>query len=61
MLSARGSMKICPITGNVVALLTDYPDPAKSLDDKITKANLECGVTCEYEPYPLVEQHNSIY
>jgi hypothetical protein len=54
-------MKICPITGNVVALLTDYPDPAKSLDDKITKANLECGITCEYEPCPLVEQHNSIY
>ena len=61
MLNARGSIGICPVTGNVITLLTNYPDPEKSLDDKITKANLDCGSMCEYEPCPFVERHNSIY
>ena len=61
LLSNRHISRACPKTGRQVNLFTEYPDPWGSLDDKISKADLECGKDCNFEPCPIVEQHNSIY
>ncbi len=61
MLNKRCISDTCPKTGNRISLLTDYPDPKRSLNDKISKSDLECGVYCNYEPCPIVEEHNSLY
>ncbi len=58
MPDAKGTIGVCPKTGNVVELTTDSPIPA---DDKMFKSDLECGKDCEYEPCPIIEHHNSIH
>ncbi len=61
MLSCRGVTGTCPKTGEHVSLIINYPDPSRSLNDKISKADLECGKDCRIEPCPIIEKHNSIY
>lgn len=61
MLSSRSLSGICPKTGELVQLTTNYPDPKESQNDKISKLDLECGKNCNFEPCPLIEKHNSIY
>lgn len=61
VLNCRGVSNTCPKTGERVSLMTSYPDPSRSLNDKISKADLECGKDCSIEPCPIVEGHNSIY
>lgn len=61
MLNCRGVTGVCPKTGEHISLTTDYPDSSKSLNDKISKADLECGKDCSIEPCPIIEKHNSIY
>lgn len=61
VLNNRVVSDICPKTGRRVSLLTDYPDPSRSLNDKISKSDLECGKECSVEPCPIIEGHNSIY
>ena len=61
LLSHRHVEHACPKTGKQVVLSTDYPDPWKSVDDKISKSDLECGIGCAFEPCPVVEEHTSIY
>lgn len=61
MLNSRGVFGTCPKTGKQVSFITDYPDPAKSLNDKISKSQLACGKDCGFEPCPIVESYNSIY
>ena len=60
-LNFRNIEDTCPKTGNTVTLCTNYPDPLKSLNDKISKSDLECGKDCSFEPCPIIVEHNSIY
>lgn len=59
--NARGSIGICPKTGDVIEKSTFYSDSAQSLHDMISKNDLKCGKDCDYDPCPIVEQHNSLY
>jgi hypothetical protein len=61
MLNNRNVFAVCPKKGEQVCLVTDYPDPKKSLNDRINKMDLECGHDCDFEPCPIVESHNAIY
>lgn len=61
MLNSRTIFDTCPLTGERISFLTEYPDPTKSLNDVISKSDLCCGQDCNYEPCPLVEHHNQIY
>lgn len=61
MLNYRGLSATCPKTGELLIFTSEYPDPALSINDKISKEDLICGKDCDYEPCPLVERHNSIY
>lgn len=61
MLIYRGVTGTCPKTGEHVSLTSNYPDPSRSLNDKISKADLECGKDCRIEPCPIIEKHNSIH
>ncbi len=57
MSDAKGSIGICPKTGTVVEITTDF---STSSNDKMLKSDIECGKNCDYEPCPIIEQHNSI-
>lgn len=57
MSNAKGSIGICPKTGNVIEITTNY---SASSNDKMSKLDIECGKDCVYEPCPIIEQHNSI-
>lgn len=61
MLNNRTLCTICPKTGMLVSLTTEYLDPKKSLNDKISKSDLECSKNCDYDPCPLIDKHNAIY
>ena len=61
VLNCRSVSESCPKTGDFISLTTSYPNPLRSLSDKISKADLECGKNCRIEPCPIVERHNSIY
>lgn len=61
MLNCRTIVSVCPKTKKQVSLTTEYPDIQKSLNDRMTKSNLDCGKECDIEPCPIVEEHNIIY
>lgn len=61
MLSVRGIIRTCPKTGKTVSLTTEYSNPQQSLNDTITKSDLDCGKECDFDPCPIVEEHNVIY